>query len=223
MHFTEILAVATLGLAGSSSAFSPSRYRDLETRDEHQLRVAYQRSLDGLETRQPARLKIGILDSKKLEKLRKSAKKKTTKPKKSKSKSKKPKKNAKKIKLKGKPAGLKTGKGGGDGTSTAYGNGDGIPSTAYNRRSIELETRQPMPLKIGIMDKEKLEKMKKAIKKPKKTTNSKKANNSKKSKKSKKKVTIKKNAGTRTGKEGSFNEGPSTAYQNVGGSSTAYD
>ncbi|CAG9994026.1 unnamed protein product [Clonostachys byssicola] len=214
MRFTEILAIATLGLAGSSSAFYPSRYGDLETRDEHQLRVAYQRNLDRLETRQPARLKIGILASKKLEKLRESAKKKTNKPKKSKSKSKKPKKNAKKIKFK-KPAGLKTGKGGGDGTSTAYGNGDGIPSTAYNRRSIELEARQPMPLKIGIMDKEKLEKMKKAIKKPKKTTNSKKANSSKKAKKSKKKITIKKNAGTRTGKEGSFNEGPSTAYQNV--------
>ncbi|CAI6084222.1 unnamed protein product [Clonostachys chloroleuca] len=214
MRFTELLAVATLGLAGSSSAFSPSRYGDLETRDEHQLRVAYQRSLDGLETRQPARLKIGgILDSKKLEKLRKSAKKKTSKPKKAKSKSKKPKKNAKKIKLK-KPPGLKTGKGGGDGTSTAYGNGDGIASTAYNRRSIELETRRPMPLKIGIMDKEKLEKMKKATKKPKKTTDSKKANDSKKPKKSKKKVTLKKVACTRTGKKGTFKDGSSTAYQN---------
>ncbi|CAH0038478.1 unnamed protein product [Clonostachys rhizophaga] len=215
MRATEILAIATLGLAGSSSAFSPSRYGDLEARDEHQLRVAYQRSLDGLETRQPARLKIGIMDSKKLEKLRKSAKKKTTKPKgsKSRSKSKKPKKNANKIKIKGK-AGLRTGKGGGDGTSTAYGNGDGIPSTAYNRRSIELETRQPMPLKIGIMDKEKLEKMKKAMKKPKKTTDSKKANDSKKPKKSKKKVTLKKVAGTRTGKKGTFKDGSSTAYQN---------
>ncbi|VUC37425.1 unnamed protein product [Clonostachys rosea] len=212
MRFTEILAIATLGLAGSSSAFSSSGYGDLETRDDHELRVAYQRSLDGLETRQPARLKIGgILDSKKMEKLRKASKKKTSKPKKSKSTSKKAKKAKKTLK---RPAGLKTGKGGNSGTSTAYGNGDGGSSTAYqNRRSIDLEARQPKHLKIG-----------KAIKKPKKTTNSKKTSSSKKSNKSKKeKKTLKRPANLRTGEKGTFNEGPSTAYQNVGGASTAYD
>ncbi|CAH0044411.1 unnamed protein product [Clonostachys solani] len=214
MRFTEILAIATLGLAGAGSAYSSSSYGDLETRDEHQLRVAYQRSLDGLEIREPKHLKIGIMDPKKLEKLRKlSKKKKTTKPKKSKSKSKKPKKDSKK-KIK-RPAGLRTGKKGtfNEGPSTAYQNVGGS-STAYNRRSLELETRQPMPLKIGIMDKNKLEKLRKAIKKPKKTTKPKKAKSSKKSTKSKKKVTLKKVAGTRTGKKGTFNEGPSTAYQN---------